>query len=64
MEPKCRGLLLEEHCRKLFYLMNCFWEAIIYVDADISWLIKVRNHLDKIEKEQTKTKRKKIANPF
>ena len=44
--------------------MNCFWEAIIYVGTDISWLIKVRNHLDKIEKEQTKTKRKKIANPF
>ena len=63
MESKCRGLLLEEHCRKLFYLMNCFWEAIIYVGTDISWLIKVRNHLDKIEKEQTKTKWKKLANP-
>ena len=64
MESKCWGLLLEEHCRKLFYLMSCFWEAIVYVDIDVNWLIKVGNHLDKIDKEQTKTKRKKLANPF
>ena len=25
MELKCQDLLLEEHCKKLFYLMNCFW---------------------------------------
>ena len=25
---KCWDLLLEEHCKKIFYLMNCFWEAI------------------------------------
>ena len=31
MESKCRDLLLEEHCKKLFYLMNCFWEAIVDV---------------------------------
>ena len=24
MESKCRDLLLEEHCKKLFYLMSCF----------------------------------------
>ena len=59
MESKCRDLLLEEHCKKLFYLINCFWEAIVDVDVDISWLVKVRNHLDKIEKEHSKTKRKK-----
>ena len=47
--------------RTLFYLMNCFWEAIFNVDVDIGWLVKVRNHLDKIEKEQAKTKRKKLA---
>ena len=61
IESKCRDLLLEEHCKKLFYLMNCFWEAIVDVDVDISWLVKVRNHLDKIEKEHAKTKRKKLA---
>ena len=43
-------LLLKEHCKKLFYLMNCFWETIVDADVDISWLVKVRNHLDKIEK--------------
>ena len=41
--------------------MNCFWEAIVDVNVDISWLVKVRNHLDKIEKEQAKFKRKKLA---
>ena len=61
MESKCRDLLLEEHCKKLFSLMNFFWEAIVDLDVDVSWLVKVRNHLDKIEKEQTKTKRKKLA---
>ena len=61
MESKCQDLLLEEHCKKLFYLMNCFWEAFVDVDIDISWLVKVRNHLDKIDKEQAKTKQKKLA---
>ena len=61
MQSKCRVLLLEEHCKKLFYLMSCFWETIVDVNVDTSWLVKVRNHLDKIEKEQAKTKRKKLA---
>ena len=30
------------------------------VDVDISWLVKVRNYFDKIEKEQAKTKQKKL----
>ena len=38
-----------------------FSEAVADVDVDITWLMKVRNHLDKIEKEQAKTKRKKLA---
>ena len=38
-----------------------FSEAIADVDVDITWLMKVRNHLDKTEKEQAKTKRKKLA---
>ena len=61
MESKCQDLLLEEHCKKLFHLINCFWEAIVDVDVDISWLVKVRHHLDKIENKQTKTKQKKSA---
>ena len=42
--------------------MDCFWEAIVDADVDISWLVKVRNHLDKIEKEHAKSRCKKIAN--
>ena len=61
IESKCRDLLLEEHCKKLFNLMNCFWEAIVDVDVDFSWLVKVRIHLDKIEKERAKTNREKSA---
>ena len=56
MESKCPDLLLEEYCKKSFYLMNYFWEAIVDVDVDISCLVKVGNHVDKIEKEQAKTK--------
>ena len=61
MESKCRDLLLEEHCKKLFYLIKCFSKAIFDADVDISWLVKVRNHLDKAEKEQAKTKRKRMT---
>ena len=61
MESRCRELLLEKHCKKLLYLMDCFWEATVDVDVDISCLVKVRNHLDKIEKEHAKTKRKKAS---
>ena len=41
--------------------MFCLWEAIVDVDIDISWLVKVRKHFDKIEKEHTQTKRKKLG---
>ena len=34
-KSKCQDLLLQEHCKKLFYLMNCFWELIADVDVDI-----------------------------
>ena len=61
MESKCRDLLLEKSCKKLFYFMNCFWKAVVDEDVDISWLVKVRNHLDQIEKEQAKTKWIKLA---
>ena len=60
MESKRRDLLSEEHCKKLFYLMSYFWEAFVDVNVDISWLVKVRKHLDKIEKEEAKTKRRTL----
>ena len=64
MELICQDLLLEEHCKKLFYLMDCFWKAMVDVDVDISWLVKVRNHCDNTEKEHAKTKQKKISKRF
>ena len=60
MKSKRRDLLLEEYCKKLF-LMDYFWEVIADMAVDISWLVKVRNHLDKVEKEHAETKRKKLA---
>ena len=30
MESKRRDILLEEYCKKLFHLMDCFWEAIAF----------------------------------
>ena len=60
MESKCWDFLLEEYCKKLF-LMDCFWEVIADMDVDISWLVKVRNHLDKVEKEHAETELKKLA---
>ena len=36
-------------------------EAIVGANVDLNWLIKVRSHLDKIEKEQEKVKRKKLS---
>ena len=60
MVAKFRDLLLEEHCGKLFYLMGSFCEAIAGANVNLNWLLKVRNHLDKIEKEQEKIKRKKL----
>ena len=56
-----RDLLLEEHCEKLFCLMDSFWEEIAGANVDLNWLVKVRSHLDKIEKEQEKVKRKKLS---
>ena len=61
MERKCRDLLLEKHCEKLFCLMDSFWEVIAGVNLDLNWLIKVRSHFDKIEKEQEKVKLKKLS---
>ena len=42
-------------------MIDCFWEPIVDADVDMSWLVNVRNHLDKTDKEQGKTKRKNLA---
>ena len=52
MKMKCRDLLLEEYCNKLFSLMDSSWMGISGRCIDIYWLVKVQGHLDKVEKEQ------------
>ena len=61
MEKKCWDLMLEEHCQKLFCLIDNFWEVIAGAYVNLNWLIKIRSHLGKIEKEQEKVKRKKLS---
>ena len=55
-----RDFLLQEHCKKLFNLMGIFWYDIKYVEVDVNWLLKVKTHLEKLEKIQSKIKRKKL----
>ena len=40
--------------------MDTFWCDIKYVEVDVIWLMKVKTHLDKLEKIQSKIKRKKL----
>ena len=61
IERKCKELLLEEACEKSFSLMDSFWEVIAGAHVNLSWLIKIRSHLDKTEKEQEKVKQKKLS---
>ena len=41
--------------------MDSFWVDIRGKSIDICWLVKVRGHLDKIEKEQQRMKQKKLS---
>ena len=41
--------------------MGIFWCDIKYVEVDVIWLLKVMTHLDKLEKIQSKIKRKKLG---
>ena len=41
--------------------MDSFWVDIRGKSIDICWLVKVRGHLDKIEKEQQRIKQKKLS---
>ena len=40
LNERCRDLLLQEHCKKLFNLMDIFWCNIKFVELDITWLLK------------------------
>ena len=55
-------MLLQEHCKKLFNLMDIFWCDIKCAELDVTWFFKVKTHLDKLEKIQSKIKRKKLRN--
>ena len=55
-----RDLLLQEHCKKLFDLMDIFWCDIKYVELDVNWLLKVKTRLDKLEKIHSKIKWKTL----
>ena len=57
-----RDLLLQEHCKKLFLLMDSVWDEIKDFNFDLKWLFKVRNHLEKFERKLQETKRKKLSN--
>ena len=61
MQTKCRDLLLEKHCKKLFCLIDSFWEAIASAKVNLNWLLKVRSHLYKIEQKQEKIKQKNLS---
>ena len=41
--------------------MASFWKAIAGTNVKWNWLITVRSHLDKIEREQEKVKRGKLS---
>ena len=42
--------------------MDSFWVEISGKRVDVSWLVKLRGHLDKVEKEQQRIKQKKLSN--
>ena len=53
-------ILLEKHCKKLLSSVNSFWVEIGGKGVNINWLVKLRGHLNKAEKEQTKNKQKRL----
>ena len=61
MNNKCRDLLLQEHCKKLFILIDSFWDEIIDVNFDLKWFFKVRNYIEKLQRKLQETKLQKLA---
>ena len=41
--------------------MDSFWMVITGKCVDICWLVRVRGHLDKVEKEPQRIKQKKLS---
>ena len=62
LNKRCRDLSLQEHCKKLFNVMDIFWCDVKYVELDITWLLKVKTHLDKLDEIQSTIKWKKLRN--
>ena len=57
------GTYCQKNTAKIGFIDN-FWQAIAGPNIDLNWLLKVRIHLDKIEKEQGKIKWKKLSSLF
>ena len=53
MDNKCRNLVLQEPCKKLFLLMDIFWDETKDFNFDLKWLSKVKNHLKKLAGNET-----------
>ena len=56
---KYRDLLLEEYCIKLLSLMDTFRLEISSKRVDMCWLMKVKDHFDKADKEQRGIRQKR-----
>ena len=56
---KYRDLLLEEYCIKLLSLMDTFRLEISSKRVDMCWLMKVKDHFDKADKEQQGIRQKR-----
>ena len=55
-----RGVLIEEYVRKPFHLITQFESTIICRIIQEDWLLKTRNHLEKLEKKLKHKKPKKL----
>ena len=55
-----RGVLIEEYVRKPFQLITQFESTIICRIFQEDWLLKTRNHLEKLEKRLKHKKPKKL----
>ena len=62
MENECRDLLLQEHYKKIFLLIDSFWDETKDFHFDFKWFFKVKDHLEKFERKLQEAKRKKLRN--
>ena len=40
MDTKCQDLLLQEHCKKIFLLMDSFWDEVRDFNFHLKWLLR------------------------